>query len=367
MKVEFIPLTAALIPACRDFNERLRQQKALPFPLPEQVSPQGDGVKQNSPMHYIAVDPHGLVRGGMLLTELRGWLKRKPVRLVNIQSPLSEGVIERAYAGVGLQMLKFINSLSAYAYAVGMGSEQNPFPRFLKAAGWLVSPVPFSFSVMKSSRFLREMEPLNRAPEKWIARIAAATGIGALALGTWNIIHSEPRLPSHSLILAESWPEGTQAVWEQCRGSLSFSLVRDEAGLTELYPNSQPRMKKFLLFYQGKIVGWSVGTVTQMHNHSMFGDLSVGTILDGLASNQHLLALLTLSRRALKGMGAELILTNQSSLNWQTGLRQIGFFRTTSNYLVSLSKPLAESLRSYPENFDLMHVNRGDGDGRIHL
>jgi hypothetical protein len=367
MKVDFTPLTASLIPACRDFNERLRLRGALPFPLPEQVFPTSDGISQDSAMHFIAVDEHGVVRGGVLLSEMHGWLKGEPVRVINIQSPLSEGIVERAYAGVGLQMLKFINERGPYSYAVGMGGRQNPFPRFLKAAGWLVIPVPFSFSVMKSSRFLREMVPLQTSPNKWIAQIAATTGLGGLALGIWNIAHSEPPLPYYSLDLADTWPRGTQSVWEECRDSLSFSVMRDEAELAKLYPNAQPRLKRFLLSYRGKIVGWSVGIVTQMHNHSIFGNLLVGTILDGLASDQHLLALLALSCRALKSMGADLILTNQTCGNWQSKLRQIGFFRAASNYLVSLSKPLAESLRSYPEAFDLMHVNRGDGDGRMHV
>jgi hypothetical protein len=38
-----------------------------------------------------------------------------------------------------------------------------------------------------------------------------------------------------------------------------------------------------------------------------------------------------------------------------------------SNYLLAMSKDLAAALASERDALARMHVNRGDGDGRIHL
>ena len=106
MKVEFLPLTASLIPACRAFNERLRRDGNAPFLLPETAhlaDPGSPGGILRS--HHVAVDENGEVRGGVLLAEQRGWLAGRVIPLVNVQSPLSEGVIDRRFLTVSLQML----------------------------------------------------------------------------------------------------------------------------------------------------------------------------------------------------------------------------------------------------------------------
>ena len=122
MKVEFTLLTGSLVPACRAFNERIRAHGEPPFLLPEDASANEGaathgGVCRN---HYVAVDERGAVRGGVLLMEQRGWLGSTVIPLINIQSPLSEGIVDRSFSGVSLQMLKFVYGRSPFAYAVGM-------------------------------------------------------------------------------------------------------------------------------------------------------------------------------------------------------------------------------------------------------
>ena len=368
MRVVFTPLTPELIPACRDFNERLSRGGEPPFTLPEKLANEVAGTDGYSSRHYVAVDDGGLVRGGVLLTESRGWVNQAVVKVINIQSPISEGIVDRKYSGIGLQMLKFIAARSPYSYAVGMGSEQNPLPRLLKAAGWSLRAVPFWFAVIRPAQFLREMGPLRHGRKRWAARMAAASGVGAVVLGIWRMAHPQPDVRAYSLDdVTDSWPKEADAIWEQCRTRLSFSLVRDSAALSELYPNTQPRLKRFLLRERGEIVGWSVGVVTKMKNDRNFGDLNVGTILDGLATQEHCRVLAALTSRALRDSGADLIVTNQARTDWNVELRKLGYLHGPSNYILALSKPLAEALRSEPSSLDRIHVNRGDGDGRIHV
>ncbi|HLY17341.1 MAG TPA: hypothetical protein VKR61_08955 [Bryobacteraceae bacterium] len=368
MKLEFTPYSASLIPACRAFNERLRRHCNPPFLLPQDapgtrlVPPGGIAWTQ-----YLAVDGSGAVRGGVLLMDQRGWFQQRAVSLSNIQSPLSEGIADRAYSGVGLQMLKFVTERNPYAYAVGMGSEQNPFARLLLAAGWHVAPVPFQFSVIRAARFLREVAPLRRPRVGWLARLAAGSGIGAAAVAGWRLAHRRSPLRGYSIEPANGWPKELDTVWERCRADLSFSILRDAQTVADLHPESQSRLRPFLLRSGGQIAGWSASRVTAMRDSPIFGNLVVATILDALAPPEHLSALLTLTHAALCGLGADLIVTNQKHERWQQQFRRLGFLSGPSNYLLALSKPLASALRTEPDAFGRVYVSRADGDGRIHL
>jgi len=369
MRVEFTPLDDSLVSACREFNERLRSHGEPPFLLPQAHAPRKvtrslGGVEYT---HYVALDRTGMVRGGMLLMEQRGWLQNETIRLINIQSPLSEGLFDRRFSGVALQMLRFTLARSPYLYAVGMGHEQNPFPRLLRAAGWSVTSVPFSVWIQNSRRFLHQISPLRHGFRMVLAQIAAASGVSTAMLLAWQLAH-RPRFTRHySLESAHCWPVGLNTIWEQCRQQISLSVLRDEETLASVYPDDQIRLRRFLLRHHGEIVGWSVGIATSMVQNQYFGDLCVGTILDGLASAEHLPALLALTRDALVDLGAELILTNQTHHLWLAELRQLGFLSAPSNYVLATSGALNAALKANPDKSSRMHFSRGDGDGRNHL
>lgn len=365
MKVKFTPISDALVPECRAFNERLRSHGNPPFSLPETApgEPSGDEIAWR---HFAAVDEAGAVRGGVLLMEQRGWLRQQPVQLTNIQSPLSEGTIDRAFSGVSLQMLKFLAGCNPFLYAVGMGGEDNPFARLLKAAGWTVQRVPFQFAVIRAGCFLREIEPLRKGHKRWLARAAAASGAGSTALAVWRLAHRGPPLSGYKFEASADWPQEVDGVWERSCSNLGFSVLRDRRTLAALYPDSQPRVKRFLLRSEGQVVGWSTALITPMNADRNFGNLVVGTLLDGLAPREHLGVLLERTTAALQDFGADLVITNQAHLHWRMELTRLGYLSGPSNYLLAVSKPIAAALVE-PGAWDRIHVNRGDGDGRIHL
>ena len=366
MKVEFLPLTPALIPACRAFNERISGK--APFLLPEtaQLADPGSpaGIQRS---HHVAVDENGEVRGGVLLAEQRGWLAEHTVPLVNIQSPLTEGAFDRRFLNVSLQMLRFVSQRSPYLYVVGMGGAQSVLARFLAAAGWQVTLAPFLFSVVRASKVLREIRPLQHGPQRAVACLAATTGLGALGSGLWQFAHRTTGLKGYSLEPISYWPGEVDNIWERCRDDLAFSAVRDLSALNDLYPDSHRRLHRFLLFSNGCAVGWSTGIVTAMKNDRYFGNLSVGTILDGLAPPEHLRALLVLSQAELRRLGADLIITNQTHIKWRKELLRLGFLVAPSNYALAVSKSLAAPLQKISGSGSRIHVNRGDGAGRLHL
>jgi hypothetical protein len=69
------------------------------------------------------------------------------------------------------------------------------------------------------------------------------------------------------------------------------------------------------------------------------------------------------ARTWLERRGVDLVISNQAHAAWRKALRDDGFFQGPSNFLCGVSKPLAELVRSIGET----HLNRGDGDGPVHL
>jgi hypothetical protein len=132
--------------------------------------------------------------------------------------------------------------------------------------------------------------------------------------------------------------------------------MRDAETLDELYPAGDPR---FLRVRAGG--GWALVLDTQMAGHKQFGDLRVGTIVDGLAAPESVGAVVRAAASLLEQRGVDLIVSNQSHPAWVRGLVEAGFRAGPSNYLVALSPEFAKTAGSD------FHFNRGDGDGPIHL
>jgi hypothetical protein len=372
MKIDFVPLSEALVPASRAFNERLRERGAPTFLLPEAAPPPPPPANPGGIQltHYVGLDETGAVRGGVLLTEHHGWLNGQVTPMLNIQSPLSEGTVDRAYSGVGLKMLGFITRRNPLAYAVGMGSEQNPFARLLQAAGWSVTRVPFQCAVIRPAPFLREIGPLRHSGRRILARLAAASGLGSVAGAAWRWAHRRTVPPGYSFEAIACWPNELDGeldrVWNECSGSFDFALVRDARAIHDLHPASETRLRRWLLRDRGRLVGWSAGLYTAMEGNPHFGDLRVGTILDALAPPNHLGALLLQTYDALRGLGADLVIVNCTHTLWRERLRRLGFLEFPSNFLLAISKPLAAALQTKPA-LGRVYVTRADGDGRIHL
>jgi hypothetical protein len=142
---------------------------------------------------------------------------------------------------------------------------------------------------------------------------------------------------------------------------------RDAALLAELYPPGEPRLRILRVRSGGKSVGWAAALVTPMRGHAHFGDLCVATILDCAASPDAFLSVAALADEALAAEGADVVITNQSLPRWRRAFEEAGFRPGPSNYQFACSPPLAAALAGSPVAGGLVHITRGDGDGRIHL
>ena len=106
---------------------------------------------------------------------------------------------------------------------------------------------------------------------------------------------------------------------------------------------------------------------TALSNHSYFGNMRLGSIVDCFAEPQDAGQVLQQSRQYLVGQGADLIVSNQSHRVWRNAFRRCGFVAGPSNVLFASSRALSEAMQRKQISNDDVHVNRGDGDGPINL
>src|SRR5262249_48545091 len=105
----------------------------------------------------------------------------------NFQLPLSEGIVDRRYATVGVTLPHQALALQPALYSLGMGSVTRPLPRMLGRLKWTVEEVPFFFRVMHGGNFVRNIRTLRTSPRRRALLDAlGASGLAALGALGWR-------------------------------------------------------------------------------------------------------------------------------------------------------------------------------------
>jgi len=352
MAIEIRPFSAEWRNSLREFNARLA---ATGTPLPEDP----DAEMQPGSTMYVAVED-GAVRGGYILRpqtfSIRGALRR----VAHFRLPVSEGAVNRAYARVGPLLVRSALQAEPLLYALGMRGFDRPLPRLLGAMGWSVSSIPLFFRVARPARFLRGIRAAREA--RWRASLmdlAAWTGTGWIGLRGWQWARSLQPRGGIEWDTADDFGSWADEVWGAAQAEYGMTAMRDARTLSELYPAGNKRFVRVRVNSRG----WAVVLDTAMEGDRYFGDLRVGTIVDSMARPRDAAAVIHAARRYLEGRGVDVIVSNQSHAAWGAALRADGFFAGPSNFLFAASKEL--TALGVPAT--AMHMNRGDGDGPVHL
>jgi hypothetical protein len=352
--IEIRPLSPEWLAGLREFNTRLA---ATGMQLPE--DPEAE-VLPGSHL-YLAIEGHD-VRGGYILRPQTFSFGGELRRVAHLRLPLSEGVVNRSYARVGPLLVRSAEKVEPLLYALGMGGFDRPLPRMLQAIGWIVTPVPFYFRVMHAARFLRAIRAIRKTRLRaFLMDVAAWTGAGWLLIRSRQRRREQPAPKGIQAKEAEDFGVWADEVWAAAQPEYAMAAVRDARTLQQLYPARDPR---FLLLRVNSC-GWVLLLDTPMQGDQYFGDLRVGTIVDCMAppESEGPEKVIHAARRFFEKRGVDLIVTNQSHAAWRDALRAAGFLQGPSNFLFGVSKELA-TLGVPTEE---MHINRGDGDGPVHL
>jgi hypothetical protein len=369
MPISIQPYTEDKIAAVRAFNARLAAGGIAPeFHFPEHPVPHWLPKKDDRHIYqeyFLAIDDE-FVRGGFILKYQEFLLGGKTQVLAYYHLPVSEGIVNRKFAGIGVHMLRSAMKMQPTLFALGMGGFDRPLPTMLKALRWEMAMVPFFFQVNHPSRFLRQIAPFrSSSARRAAAGLAAFTGAGWLGIKALQRIHSRD-IPGTSIEVIPSFGSWADDLWQRCSGSYALIAKRDSATLNILYPGG----KSFVCLRVAgadRIAGWAVVLDTQMRNNKYFGNLRVGSIADCLAAPEDAPAVVGAAARALQTRGADLVIANHSHPAWRQAFRSAGFLEGPSNFIFAAAPALAEKLQPFDSKQLDAYLNRGDGDGPVNL
>jgi hypothetical protein len=347
MSITVVPFTEDREEAVRQFNRRLREGGAeSQFPashVPDWLpKTEGRTICQE---YFLALDDADVVRGGYVLKSQEFFIDGQVRTIADLRLPLSEGIVDPDFNFLGLQLVTNALARQPLLFAMGMGGYSQALPQLLKAMRWSIGPVPFLFRVVRPGAFLRNITALRTSTLRRIAcDVAASTGLGWLALKSTAMLRPAYRLPpSITWEEVDELGEWTDTIWNAAKDDYTLAAVRNGSVLRALYPREDKRFIRLRVSRAGKPIGWAVGLATPMSGHKQFGNMKVGTVVDGFSAPED-------------AHGA-----------WSAALSRCGFRQGPTNYLFAVSPKLARLLPSFPDALATFHLNRGDGDGPIHL
>jgi hypothetical protein len=340
------------------FNARMRAgAAATEFLLPERSVPvRSDGAVRST--QYVALDDAGEVRGGIIILEHPGWINTQVQTVVNIQAPLSEGIVDRRFSLVAPQLITTAMERAAYVYAVGMGSESNPLPRMLKAMGWHIRVIPFYFRMLRVGRCLAEVAAFRSTRGRQIAATALRfSGLGSLGARWLQRFRGSPQVLAIDGM--RSWTADVDPIWSAFRERCSFAIVRDGSTLPVLNADG---VRGFRARDGETLTGWFSLAIAQMRDNQYFGNLRVAVVADVLSLPRYEAGLLhSASDEALR-LGCDLICTNLLPSSLQDAARRSGWLAGPSNFLLATSKPMTAAMDDRTA-----YVSRRDGDGLTNI
>jgi hypothetical protein len=356
--------------AVREFNRRLQSGGAdRDLVFYEQAEPPWLPQRQNSSLFnefFLALDG-GVVRGGYALKHQNFSFADGSIHTIGYyHHPLSEGIVDKVHAAVGGLLLRDAMQRSPLLYCLGMGGYDRPLPKMLARLGWSHFLVPFYFRVVRTTRFMREMQALRTSRmRRFLMDFGAYSGAAWAALKAFELFKQfrAPQPADCEVEVVDDFGSWADALWEQSRHHYCMSAVRDSVGLRTLYPASDGHFTRLRLRRDGNghDLGWAV--VAEKRKDAKYGSLRVGSIVDCWAAPENTLAVVRAATAALERAGVDLIVSNQSHKNWCAAVEAAGFLKAQSNFIFAASKKLAEWLQPFNETKRCVHMTRSDGDG----
>jgi hypothetical protein len=366
MRVTIAPYTPEWEPAVDAFNGRLADAGIrYRFPTAGALAT----AEPSAIVHrgFVAVQDRD-VHGGYLLQDQEFWLKGRSVRVAYLHLPLSEGLIDRRYGALGVQLIADALRRHPLLFGLGIGGRDETFARVVTALRWSIHAVPFLFRIARPVRVARGLTAVRRSFAQRLALdVAALTGVASV--GCRILQTRRPARSPSSVCLApvDGFDGVADRLWERHRSHYRLVGCRDQAALRELYAGPSGRYLRWELRAEHGAVGWGVALDTQMAGHRHFGDLRLGTIVDLFGDPAWADVLVRTITDELTRRGADLIVTNQSSAVWTHACRRSGFVPGPTNFLFAASPGLTDALGPGGLDLDTLHLTRGDGDGPIHL
>jgi hypothetical protein len=372
MGIVITPFCEQHVEAVRAFNARLRAGGiAMPFPESHVCDefPKVDGRSVYNEF-FLGVDD-GTVRGAYILKQQPFYINGQIQQLGLFRLPISEGPIDKRFASLGVQMYLDALRRQPKLFTIGLGGYEEAFCQLLIKAGWNTWPVPFYFRVLRPARFLRNIVYLRTTlPRRLALDTLAGSGLGTLGVHAYQMVKAgRTRGPAPEVECTEEpafgpWADG---IWNAAKSGFSMIAVRDATILNILYPVREPRWTRLKVSSDGNVVGWAVVLNVLMEDHNYFGNMRVGSLIDGLSLPGMESAVAAAAVQYLQSQQADIVVANLSDRRWRTAAEAAGLYEGPSNYIFATSKTLSALLDPFEEKKHDVHMTRGDGVGAHNL
>lgn len=362
--MKIVPYTENLEPAVGRLNRRLEAGGQGNYCFPESATPGSQELLKRR--YFVAVDYDCEVRGGYIIRDQPFYRGETRVNLSFLKLPVSEGTIDRSYATVGPQILLDAAKKRPAIFALGMGGAKETLPRILKTMGWEVRDVPFFFKILNMRRVLMNLSPFQSTPiRRILARLAAYSGAASLA---FRILQPRVDVPSDYEVVPESeFGPWADEIWETCRSEYGLHSERSETTLKEIFRPFSEKIQLLRITRNSKTIAWFSYLRTEMEGDQNFGNLTVATLVDGFSPLKTLGPAFRAAQAHIEMLAPDLVITNQLHPEWQKAAASARFRKAPSNFAVALSPKASEIIGSVNSFWSTAHINRGDGDGPIHL
>lgn len=309
------------------------------------------------------------IRATQMLFEHEIYIHGKPNSFIWPIGPISESLVDSKYALYSVALFKHGLSLQPLHMAIGMGSYEHVMARMFKAFGWKHARIPFFFYPARPYRVLREVKAFRNSKRRHIAAsLLAYSGLGWL--GASIFCKSKRRRNSAGSCAAENvdrFGEWTDETWEKCYKTYGALTRKDSAALNTSYAPGDMRYHRLRVERAGQYIGWILVTMRNMENDENFGNLRVGTLVDGLCALEDVQDVVSSGLGYLMNQGIDLCVANWSHTAWSTASQKLGFLSGPSNLIYFVSPAGTPPLLTEECPLEEMHINRGDGDGLVHL
>jgi len=365
--MEIKPYVEADIRDVQDFNARLKVAQ-VPSQFPENHVPRQLRKTDDSTLYreyFVLRDSDG-VHGGYILGHQDFYVKGQVTSIAHYQLPLSEGIIDKRYTVAGIQLLRDALDKQPLLYALGMGGHQIALPKMLKAAKWNFFDVPFLFRINNPVKFFKNIVVLRTTQtRRFLLDFLALTRFASLPIKLMQRFLTKPTTATSQL--TEGFGTWADELWDKYKDEYHFSAVRTARILNALYAENDPRFLRLRICQGPVTIGWAVVINTQMVGHRQFGNMRIGSIVDCFAHPENAHAVISCATKFLQKLNVDLILSNQSHIAWVSALKNAGFLSGPTNFILAVSPELASRLQPFEKTVQYAHINRGDGDGPIHL
>jgi hypothetical protein len=309
------------------------------------------------------------IRAGLLLHHSSLWLQGTERPFCWLGLPLSEGLVDPRHGMAIVQLVSAVLAREPLLMSLGIGSLDETFSKFLIQLGWRHATVPFVFHPVRPREVLGRMPYLRARPGvNLAAHVLRSTGLARLLEGGLHVVRRSRQAAraGYAVVREPSFDTWADDVYARARSEYAAAVVRDAAALNVCYPPNDTRYVRLRLTGDGgRTLGWIVVIHARMRDNRYFGDLHVGTLVDGLGPLGAVPTLVGAGLQWLVDAGVDLVVANWSHGSWLAGCRRWGFLPGPSNFFFFVS-PGGNRLLETVHLPDI-HLTRGDGDGPFNL